>query len=86
MNIFVLTNDYVISILILGIIIYGTKLINYYYNFYHIYNYLDYEQKLGYFKYNCLIELISKYPSVKKIGNQGIIGIGGIKSGENPHN
>ena len=28
----------------------GTKIVNYYYNFYHIYKYLDHEQKLGYFK------------------------------------
>ena len=60
-------NDCIISIIILGIIFFGTKLVNYYYNFYHIYNYLDYEQKLGYFKSTNLINLISKYPIVKKI-------------------
>lgn len=67
MNIFVYMNDCIISIIILGIIFFGTKLVNYYYNFYHIYNYLDYEQKLGYFKSTNLINLISKYPIVKKI-------------------
>ena len=67
MNIFIYTNDFIQSLIILLIILYGTKLINYYYNFYHIYNYLDYEQKLGYFKSNYLINLISKYNVVKKI-------------------
>ena len=60
-------NDIIQSTIILIIIIYGTKLTNYYYNFYHIYNYLDYEQKLGYFKYNYLVNLISKYVFIKKI-------------------
>ena len=59
-------NDFIIIIFLFGIIIYGTKLINYYYNFYHIYNYLDNEQKLGYFKSNYLIGSISKYPIIKK--------------------
>ena len=67
MDILIYVGDVVQSTIILGIIIYGTKLINYYYNFYHIYNYLDYEQKLGYFKSNNLVNLISKYIFVKKI-------------------
>lgn len=67
MDIFIYTNDFIQSLIILLIILYGTKLVNYYYNFYHIYNYLDYEQKLGYFKSNYLINLISKYTVVKKI-------------------
>lgn len=67
MNIYFYLNNFTISIFILGIIIFGTKLINYYYNFYHIYNYLDNEQKIGYFKSNYLVNIISKYPLVKKI-------------------
>ena len=58
MNMFVYMNDYIISIIILGVIIFGTKFVNYYYNFYHICNYLDHEQKLGYFKSKNLINLI----------------------------
>ncbi len=60
-------NDIIQSLIIIFIIMYGTKLVNYYYNFYHIYNYLDYEQKLGYFKSNCVINLISKNIFLKKI-------------------
>jgi hypothetical protein len=67
MDISITMNDIIQSTIILIIIIYGTKLTNYYYNFYHIYNYLDYEQKLGYFKYNYLVNLISKYVFIKKI-------------------
>lgn len=67
MNIFVYMNDYLISIIILATIIFGTRLVNYYYNFYHIYNYLDYEQKISYFKSNYLINMISKYHIVKKV-------------------
>ena len=67
MNIFLYINDFIQSLIILLIILYGTKLVNYYYNFYHIYSYLDYEQKFGYFKSNYLINLISKYTVIKKI-------------------
>jgi hypothetical protein len=67
MNIFIYTNDFIYSLIILVVILYGTKLVNYYYNFYHIFTYLDYEQKLEYFKSNYLVNLISKYAIVKKI-------------------
>lgn len=67
MNFFLLLNDCIICISIIIIIIYGTRLINNYNNFYHIYNYLDYEQKLGYFKSNYLVNFISKYNIIKKI-------------------
>lgn len=67
MNIYSYLNDFTVSMLVLGIIIYGTKLINYYYNFFHIYNYLDYEQKMGYFKSNYLVNIVSKHPIIKKI-------------------
>lgn len=67
MNIYSYLNDFTVSMLVLGIIIYGTKLINYYYNFFHIYNYLDYEQKMGYFKSNYLVNVVSKHPIIKKI-------------------
>ena len=67
MDISINMNDIIQSTIILIIIIYGTKLTNYYYNFYHIYNYLDYEQKLGYFKYNYLVNFISTSVFIKKI-------------------
>ena len=67
MDIFIYTNDFIQSLIVLLIISYGTKLVNYYYNFYHIYSYLDYEQKQGYFKSNYLINLISEYTMIKKI-------------------
>lgn len=67
MNINSYFNDLYTSILITFIIIFGTKLTNYYYNFYHIYKYLDYDQKLGYFRSNYLVNIISKYPLIKKI-------------------
>lgn len=60
-------NDLGISIILVGIIYFGTKLVNYYYNFYHIYKFLDYEQKLGYFKNYQIITLISKNKFIKRI-------------------
>lgn len=42
--------DVLIIITIIFIIKFGTGIINYYYNFYHIYKYLNYEQKVEYFK------------------------------------
>ena len=45
----------------------GTKLVNYYYNFYHIYKFLDHEQKLGYFKNNYLVGIITQNNFIKKM-------------------
>lgn len=53
--------------ILIGIIYFGTRLVNYYYNFYHIYKYLNQEQKLGYFKNNYLVNIITKNNIVKKI-------------------
>ena len=60
-------NNFFVSIYILFIMIAGTTFVNYYYNFYHIYKYLDYDQKLGYFKNTFVINICSKYIFVKKI-------------------
>ena len=57
----------IILALFTGFFIYfGTKFVNYYYNFYHIYRYLDSYQKLSYFKnYHNFIR--KKFNSVKAI-------------------
>ena len=60
-------NNIISIIMLLISIVLGTKFVNYYYNFYHIYTYLDYEQKLSYFKNTYLINMVSKYSVVKKI-------------------
>ncbi len=60
-------NDLYLIILTGFFVYYSTKFINYYYNFYHIYRYLDSSQKLGYFKNISLIYLLNKYEKVKKI-------------------
>ncbi len=77
MNI-ILKNDYIklhiifmysdiILALITGFFIYfGTKFVNYYYNFYHIYRYLDSYQKLNYFKNISIINYLNKNIDVKK--------------------
>jgi hypothetical protein len=53
--------------ILLGIIYFGTVLVNYYYKFYHIYKFLDHEQKLDYFKNNCIVNIISKNLIFKNI-------------------
>ena len=63
----ILLNDTLQCFILIGMMYFGTKLINYYYNFYHIYRYLDYDQKLGYFKSNILINIISKNIVVKRL-------------------
>lgn len=50
-------NDVIIILSLIFIIKFGTGLINYYYNFYHIYKYLNYEQKIEYFKNINVIKL-----------------------------
>ncbi len=63
-------NFFIEIIICFGIIFFmyvGTKTVNYYYNFYHIYTFLDYEQKMSYFKNTPLINLISKNILIKKI-------------------
>jgi len=62
-----LVSEFTQCSILFGIMYFGTKLINYYYNFYHIYNYLDYQEKLGYFKNNKLVNFISKYIFLKRI-------------------
>ena len=63
----ILLNDTLQCFILIGMMYFGTKLINYYYNFYHIYRYLDYDQKLGYFKSNILINIISRNIVVKRL-------------------
>ena len=48
-------------------ILLGTKFINFYYNFFHIYKYLDNDQKIMYFKNNFLINYIIKNQKLKII-------------------
>ncbi len=57
----------IILALFTGFFIYfGTKFVNYYYNFYHIYRYLDSYQKLNYFKNISIINYLNKNIDVKK--------------------
>jgi hypothetical protein len=46
---------------------FGTKTVNFYYNFYHIFKYLDSYQKLNYFKHNDIINLLLKFTNLKTI-------------------
>ena len=57
--------DISISIIICFFIHCGSKMVNYYYNFYHIYRYLDTYQKLNYFKNIKLIKYLNKYTKIK---------------------
>lgn len=59
--------DVIIILSLIFIIKFGTGLINYYYNFYHIYKYLNYEQKIEYFKNINVIKLCEgvKQESIK---------------------
>lgn len=57
----------ILPFLLLTIIYYGTKLVNYYYNFYHIYNFLDNDQKLSYFKNTTLINFLKSKKNLRKI-------------------
>ena len=59
-------NDIFLVLLTGFSVFYLTKFINYYYNFYHMYRYLDSSQKLGYFKNISLIYFINKYEKIKK--------------------
>jgi len=54
-------------LILVGFIFFGTKIVNYYYNFYHMYKFLDQKQKLGYFKNNHIVNIISKNIIIKKI-------------------
>ncbi len=57
----------IILAFITGFFIYfGTKFVNYYYNFYHIYRYLDSYQKLNYFKNISVINYLNKNIDIKK--------------------
>jgi hypothetical protein len=58
-----------ILILILGILILLglTKIVNMYYNFYHIYKDLDNDERIRYFYNNIIVKLISKRNKTKKI-------------------
>lgn len=46
---------------------FGTKIINFYFNFYHIFKYLDSYQKLNYFKNNTVILILNKFSKIKNI-------------------
>jgi hypothetical protein len=48
-------------------IVFATKFVNYYHKFYHIYKYLNAEQKFGYFKNNTIINFISKNKKLKNV-------------------
>jgi len=56
-------------ILILGILflIGCTKIVNMYYNFYHIYKDLDNNERIKYFYNNIIVNLISRHNKIKKI-------------------
>ncbi len=58
-----------ILILILGILFLAglTKIVNMYYNFYHIYKDLDNEERIRYFYNNIIVKLISNRNKTKKI-------------------
>ncbi len=59
--------DMFIAISAIFFIHFGTKLVNFYFNFYHIYKYLDSYQKLNYFKKNDIILFLSKSKNFKNI-------------------
>ncbi len=46
---------------------FGTHIVNFYFNFYHIFKYLDSYQKLNYFKNNTTIIMLNKFSKVKNI-------------------
>lgn len=46
---------------------FGTRVVNFYFNFYHIFKYLDSYQKLNYFKSNNLVLTLIKFTKVKNI-------------------
>lgn len=58
-------NDIYFSIFIGFFIFAGTFITNYYYNFYHIYRYLDSYQKLNYFHNTNLINCLKKNTKIK---------------------
>lgn len=62
----VVVKDILICGILIGIIYFGTKFVNYYHNFYHIYSFLDNEQKFSYFKNTFIVNLISKNKFIKK--------------------
>lgn len=59
--------DIIHCMILLSIIYFGTVLVNYYYKFYHIYKFLDHEQKIGYFKNNRIVNIISQNLIFKNI-------------------
>ena len=54
-------------VIMINFMYWGTKIINYYYNFYHIYTFLNWNQKISYFKNTWIVEILSKNALVKKI-------------------
>ena len=57
--------SYFLSFIIFIFIYFATKYVNYYYKFYHIYKYLDIEQKHEYFTNYTLVYLLSLNTSIK---------------------
>ena len=59
--------NFIIPIFIFLFIILITKFIEYYYKFYHIYKFLDINQKYEYFKNNFIVKSICKSEKIKNI-------------------